>query len=298
MSAAWLEQRERGSAGSIALIVWIALKAGRRTARALLYPICVYYYARSAETRRVSRDYLRRVLDSEPRARNVLRHYHAFAATVLDRVFLLAGRTAGIAITVNGAALVDRLVLAGRGCIVLGSHIGSFEVLRALGRDAHHRVSIVMNRGNARKTGDALARLAPELEGSIIDSDGPDATLRIRECLERGDIVGILGDRPLAGGRTTAFPFLGVTANFPAGPLAIAAMLGAPVVLFFGLYRGAAGYEVHFEILTEGVAVERSKRDAVVTEWQARYVSRLEHYVRVAPYNWFNFYDFWETRAR
>jgi predicted LPLAT superfamily acyltransferase len=24
-----------------------------------------------------------------------------------------------------------------------------------------------------------------------------------------------------------------------------------------------------------------------------RYVERLEHYCRLAPYNWFNFYDFW-----
>ena len=24
-----------------------------------------------------------------------------------------------------------------------------------------------------------------------------------------------------------------------------------------------------------------------------RYVARLEHYCREAPFNWFNFYDFW-----
>jgi hypothetical protein len=25
-----------------------------------------------------------------------------------------------------------------------------------------------------------------------------------------------------------------------------------------------------------------------------RYAARLEHHARQAPYNWFNFYDFWE----
>jgi predicted LPLAT superfamily acyltransferase len=25
-----------------------------------------------------------------------------------------------------------------------------------------------------------------------------------------------------------------------------------------------------------------------------RYAQRLEHYCRMAPYNWFNFYDFWK----
>jgi predicted LPLAT superfamily acyltransferase len=28
-------------------------------------------------------------------------------------------------------------------------------------------------------------------------------------------------------------------------------------------------------------------------QWLQAYVARLEHYCRLSPYNWFNFYDFW-----
>jgi predicted LPLAT superfamily acyltransferase len=60
-----------------------------------------------------------------------------------------------------------------------------------------------------------------------------------------------------------------------------------------GLYRGGNRYELHFERLVDEPRVERSARDAQIREWVARYAARLEHYCREAPYNWFNFYDFW-----
>ena len=38
---------------------------------------------------------------------------------------------------------------------------------------------------------------------------------------------------------------------------------------------------------------QRTSRDAVIAEHAQRYASRLEHYLRLAPLQWFNFYRFW-----
>ena len=38
-------------------------------------------------------------------------------------------------------------------------------------------------------------------------------------------------------------------------------------------------------------------RDALIEQSVRSYVARLEHYCRLAPYNWFNFYDYWEKGA-
>jgi predicted LPLAT superfamily acyltransferase len=70
-------------------------------------------------------------------------------------------------------------------------------------------------------------------------------------------------------------------------------MLKRPVALMFGLYRGGNRYDVHFERLADLSRVERSQRDRAVEEPLKRYAGRLEHYCREAPYNWFNFYDYW-----
>jgi len=66
-----------------------------------------------------------------------------------------------------------------------------------------------------------------------------------------------------------------------------------PVVMFFCLYMGGNRYKEHFELFADEVTLNRGTREADLERWVRRYAERLEHYCRLAPYNWFNFYDFW-----
>jgi len=77
-------------------------------------------------------------------------------------------------------------------------------------------------------------------------------------------------------------------------PERIAALLKRPVVMMVGLYRGGNRYDVHFERLADMSGVERADRERAIEDALRRYVARLEHYCRLAPYNWFNFYDYWK----
>jgi predicted LPLAT superfamily acyltransferase len=292
MTPAWLSQPERGSRSAIRLGAWLALKLGRSATRWLLYPICCYFFVFSNSTRHASRRYLKRVLGREANLLDVLRHYHTFASTVHDRIYLLRGRCNDFDISVHGGAEFGAIMAQGRGCILLGSHLGSFEVLRALGRfKKGYPINIVMHEGNSEKTGAVLGPLAPELRSRVIAPGRPDTLLKVKECLERGEIVGILGDRAFGSSKTRTCRFLGEPARFPSGPFLLAAALDTPMVLFFGIYRGGRRYEIHLEPLDSELLVEREP--GAVERRVESYVARLEHYARRAPYNWFNFYDFW-----
>lgn len=294
MLPAWRTEPERGSPVAIALITWLTLRLGRSATRWLLAPICVYYCAFFPRSRRASRDFLARVLARRPRLLDVLRHHHSFASTLHDRIFLVSGEISKLQVSVSGIEDAKRLLEHGRGCMLVGSHIGSFEVLRALGQVGGRNVNVVMHEENATKVRRTFSRLAPELQERVIASGQPDTTLRVKECLERGEIVGMLADRPVGGDQTAVRPFLGRSARFPLGPWRLAGSLGVPVALFFGLYAGGARYDVQFEVLTEGERAPRERRLELATRLLERYVARLEHYARHAPYNWFNFYDFWD----
>jgi predicted LPLAT superfamily acyltransferase len=91
-NASWLGQRERGSKHAMRLLAWITLALGRRVGRWFLYPICAYFVVFSVRARRASADYLRRVLGRPPALRDIFRHYHVYASTIHDRVYLLAGK--------------------------------------------------------------------------------------------------------------------------------------------------------------------------------------------------------------
>ncbi|HET9206218.1 MAG TPA: acyl-CoA synthetase, partial [Burkholderiaceae bacterium] len=95
-------------------------------------------------------------------------------------------------------------------------------------------------------------------------------------------------------------PFLGHTARFSDGPFRLALLLRRPLVFMAGLYRGGNRYDVRFEPLADFSAppTGAQARDNLLRDAMRVYVQRLESLCREAPYNWFNFYDFWNEDAR
>lgn len=295
MSRRWLGQRERGSLFLMRLIIWIALHIGRRAGRVLLYPICAYFVLFSIRARQASRDFLSRVQGSHVGLADVFRHYHTYAATLLDRVYLLTGKHDTFHLEVHGAERLQELVEQNRGCLLLGSHMGSFEILRVLGiLEKRLPIKVLFYEQNSQKISSLLNALNPDIAASVIHANSFNAMLEINECLEQGYLIGIMGDRLVNGGKPVTCRFLGEQAQLPAGPLLLAHTLKVPVVLCFGLYRGDRRYEIHLEWLADKINLDHKTRDGDLQRWAQAYAARLEHYCRLAPYNWFNFYDFWE----
>ncbi|WP_017940636.1 MULTISPECIES: lipid A biosynthesis acyltransferase [unclassified Thioalkalivibrio] len=298
MSRAWFQQAERGSPLALRIILWVALNMGRRASRALLYPITAYFLLFAPQSRRHSRNYLRRVLEREPRLADLARHLHSFAAVILDRVFLLAGQDACLDIRVHNREAFLEHVDSGRGAILLGAHLGSFEALRALAVGKYDfPVRVLMYNDHNQSITQFLEALNPEVAASVIPLGRTETLIQARECLDRGELIATLGDRVAESDKMVACNFLGDTALFPQGPLLLAAVLKVPVILCFGLYRGGNRYDIFFEPFAETIDAPRGQRDEVLAQWVQRYADRLEARVREAPYNWFNFYDFWDDAS-
>ena len=104
---------------------------------------------------------------------------------------------------------------------------------------------------------------------------------------------GIGADRATEDERAVQVQFMGGTVEFPEGPWTLAAALGVPVILGFGLYCGGHRYEAHFELFSERIITARATRQADIQAQAQRYAERMEYYARRAPFNWFNFYDYW-----
>jgi len=279
-------------------LVWLTLAFGRRAGRVFLHPIAAYFALFSRGTRRASAGYLRRVLGRPPRLAEVMRHFHAYASTLHDRVYLRTGRYGYFDVKVDAPQALREDLRRGRGCILLGSHLGSFEILRAAGlAERAPTVNMMMRVDGTQKLNSVIDALAPEAAPRVIPLGRPDSLLRAQECLERGEIVGILADRGLRHERECSCEFLGAPARFPLGPLLLAGLLQAPVILAFGLYRGGRRYDVRLEPFAERIELDRRDREGSLRPWVERYAARLEHHCRDAPYNWFNFYDFWAPRG-
>ena len=299
MSQPWLQQPERGNVFLMKLMIWIALRLGRRTARLLLHPICLYFLLSSGKARRASRKFLQLALGYKVGLKEVFLHYHCFAATMLDRVFFLDDQFDIFDMEINGDEVILERVKKKQGCILLGSHLGSFEAIRSQGVSlAKLPIKILMYQDNAENISKITKQMYPALADTIIPIGPPESMLRVKDCLDQGELVGILGDRVVGNDKTVQCQFLGHLATFPAGPMLLAAALKVPVILFFGLYLGDNRYKIHIELLADRIELSQSRRNEDLQYWTQRYVDRLGYYSRRAPYNWFNFYDCWSVTEK
>lgn len=294
----WKQQREGGGFFAIWLLRTIGLGLGRRVARLLLWPIALYFFLRRPAERHASRLYLSRVLGRPVTQRDVFHHIHMFSATLLDRMFFLARGERDFVVEAEGIDVLDARLDEGNGVLLLGSHQGSFEALRALGqRRPDVPLRVVLDKQKTPALTALLEALAPDVGAAVIDASlgGTSVALAMAEGAAKGGMVALLADRGNAQEASRMVPFLGTPASFPVGPWLLASALKIPVVLCFGIYLGGNRYKLIFESFADGgIDIPRACRAEALDAIMARFAARIEHYCRLYPFNWFNFYDFWQ----
>jgi predicted LPLAT superfamily acyltransferase len=293
--AEWTGYRERGSLALLRFMAFLSMRLGRKLSRIPLFGIATYFFLFAPRARRHSRRYLRRALRREPRARDRFRHILYFATAIHDRVFLINQQYESLRITIEGEALMLEQTERGTGAFLMGAHMGSFEVIGSIGRRRPGlQVSMAMYEDNARKVNSILTAIDPEVRPDIISLGHLDAMLKVAERLDRGAFVGILGDRTLGEEPVHRVSILGARAYLPTGPMRAAAILRRSVIFMVGLYRGGNHYHVVFEPVADFSASALTTRDEAVRAAVERYAALLDKYCRSDPYNWFNFFDFWQ----
>jgi predicted LPLAT superfamily acyltransferase len=307
--AEWSRAPERSNMLALRVICWIAIQCGRPLTRLILHPISLYFLLFSPTPRRHIKRYLFRAIGPNAGWSDGYRLLHAFASTVLDRVYFLRGRLDLFDVRVEGQQAVEAEIDAGRGAFMLGAHFGSFEALGACkqqsGAPADLRLAMLMYPDNARQINAMLSAVStPQMRPHVIALGRPHSMLALRDWLDSGGLAGLLADRTLGspeegiaqrGGSPIEVSFLGRPAAFNDGPFRLAALLRRKVFFMAGMYVGGARYDVRFEPLadfSERVSdpAERERRIRAALE---SYVARLEALCRAYPHNWFNFHDFW-----
>ena len=299
--AEWRQIPEAGTVLGLRALVLVVRIAGRRVAGWVLYVVAFYYALLHRVARHASRDYLGRIGQPTTFWR-IVRHLHTFAQVSLDRLFFMTGRLQGFEFEHrNHDQLVDA-VRSRRGVLLLGAHLGSFDVMRCRAKEFGIPVNVVVDFSNAERVNGVLRSLAPDMDLRLISlaTEPMAAMLEIKAAIGRGELVAILGDRlpesRSGSDRVVKTRFLGEDAWFPAGPWLLAHTLQCPVYFVAGIYTRPNRYALQFELLAEEVRLDRAQRGTALARYAQSYASQLEVYARSAPLNWFNFFDFWSRR--
>jgi predicted LPLAT superfamily acyltransferase len=302
LRAAWT-RKERGSFWLMRLMLF----GLRVLSRPLMLPFVelasAYFFLFGRPAREASLDYLRHVAAAIPESalrpgwRDAYRHFRAFGRAILDKIDTWSGRLRLADVSFENHAEMTRLAHGARGVMLLGSHLGNMEVLRALGTLGNRvKLNVLVHTAHADYF-NRILRLAGATDMELVQVTrlDPVTALELRERIDRGEWVVIAGDRvPVHGGRTVDVTFLGDVAPLPIGPYVMASLFECPVYLMFVLRRGKRNH-VYFEPFAERVEWRRPERDAAIAAYAQKYAGRLEHYLRLEPLQWFNFYRFWRN---
>ena len=302
----WEAFAERGSLGALRLMARLYDLLGRRLSRAFLHPIAAYFFVRERASRGPSRRYLERVW-AHPEGRPHLRGrpgffapywlYHEFAVQVLDRFVLWGHGLEELRMDHQGSEHLFALKREGRGGILIGAHLGSFDMPRQLAGNYGLVLNVVMFTANAERINRFFKALDPTSMVRVLSLEPGSAStaFEIKACLDRGELLGILADRMPAGGGDTPIriDFLGRPMAFPLSPFRLACLLGVPVFLSLCLRKGDAHYEAIVRPVGEVAKVSRGERDEAAAELARAWVKGLEQACLEHPYQWFNFYDTW-----
>jgi predicted LPLAT superfamily acyltransferase len=292
----WASMGENTFVAGIWLLFSVHRLLGRKVFSMLLWPVVLVYWLARPTLRAHSLGYLRRL---QPNAgwREGLAHLRLFAQTMLDKLLAIAGRYPLDRVQARGADAVHAQARTGQGAVLVTAHIGCLELCQALAEThADIKVNVLVHTKHAESFNRILARLNPQRGVELIEVSDLDMglTLQLADRVAAGEFIAIAGDRvPVRGSKTVRIPFLGSEADFPVGPYLVAGLLRCPLFLMLSLHEGE-GYALEFELLADRVHLPRRAREAALAEHARHFADALAVRLRRSPYDWFNFYAFWD----
>jgi predicted LPLAT superfamily acyltransferase len=278
--------------------------------KAIAFPVGFFYFLFSRKGREFSRAYLRQLAIAFPGLKiSSLRHIISFSIALVEKLESWGGKVSFKRIHFQNDDIIELIkkLEKSEGAMLLSSHLGNMEFIRALadfnrtGVSKDIPVNAIVDFNVTAHFNRMLRRLNPNSSAQIINARelGPQSILILQDRLSAGELVVIAADRTSAvsTSRYLPLPFLGSEAPFPYGPFFLAALSEAPIYAVFAMRKRDLSLTSQYNLYVHKSPVSfdcpRREREDRITELARWYTSLLEHYCKLYPCQWYNFFDFW-----
>ena len=250
----------------------------------LMAPVISFYVLFDGKGRRASYRFFRQRLGMGrwKACIHVFKNMFGMGRVVLDRFAAYGGKS--FRMVFEGELHYQRLIGREGGFVLLGSHVGNFELV-GYTFPAGKPMKVLVYEGETDTVMENRKRLFSRGDIEMVPVRKDLSHLfALNAALAAGELVAVSGDRSFGSGRTCRCPFLGADAAFPTGPFQLAVSREVPALAAFVMRDGRDSYRVIQELLPAAGTPQ---------ELAASYAAALEKVVRRYPDQWYNFYDFW-----
>lgn len=297
----WWKKQERGGAFFLRLSLFLAQILPEFILKLIVKIVVWFYYIFSKNERENIAEFRQNLSEfagpQTLKGTSVFSHFEAFGGAICDKFRVWKGKIKDSELEIIDLGRIkSELIGAKKGQILLTAHLGNVEICKALGaRVDGFRMVILAYDKNSREFNEVLKRISQN-DGSVrmmlVNELDVAAMLELKNIVESGEHIGIMGDRtPIGGDKTARVKFLGKEANFNYGPYLIAGILGVKISSLW-CQKIEGKFRIELVPLASTVKLGRDKA-AAVREYLQIYVRELENRCKQTPVQWFNFFDFW-----
>lgn len=297
----WWKKQERGGAFFLRLSLFLAQIFPEFALKLIVKIVVWFYYIFSKNERENIAEFRRNLSDfagsQTLKGTSVFSNFEAFGVAICDKFRVWKGKIKDSELEIIDLERIkSELIGAKKGQILLTAHLGNVEICKALGaRVDGFRMVILAYDKNSREFNEVLKHISQN-DGSVrmmlVNELDVAAMLELKNIVESGEHIGIMGDRtPIGGDKAARVKFLGKEANFNYGPYLIAGILGVKISSLW-CQKIEGKFRIELVPLASTVKLGRDKA-AAVREYLQIYVRELENRCKQTPVQWFNFFDFW-----
>jgi predicted LPLAT superfamily acyltransferase len=289
----------RGGKSGIAFFIALIRFLGPRIAYLFAIPPAIYFSFASPDVP-ATMDFHRRMFGPLPRWKRrwfVFKHFYSFGRAIIDRTAILGGGAKNFSFTFDGEHHIHDAVAAGKGVLLLTAHVGNWEAAGQLLSRVKCPINVTGFDKEVPAIRAVLDRSAQQHFKLIPLTGSPTDAIQLVAAMRRGELVCMMGDRTY-GSPAQKIPFLGGEAPFPIGGYVMAAIAGAPIVTVFSLREPGGHYHFFGFPPVPPNRPPHHERDAHLRACATQFAERLESIVKRDPFQWYNFFPFWEEQPR
>lgn len=298
--AAW-DGKSRGTAFGYKILLFVLKNLGVVPVYIILYPVVLYYFFFSG-TFRSTYWYFKNIHQFSvfKSIVGVYRNYYSLAVALVDKVAVYSLEKHGLTILFDGEDHLKKITSGETGGLLLSAHSGSWEMAAHYLKKYNTKVNLVLLQGDyegiKKIMESAMLKLKEEtnVKRIPVSANGFEHIFAVREALENKELVSINSDRFVNNQKTFSKKFAGRQALFPAGPFQLAAMFRVPLSMVFGFKTGIKKYQLYAikPLYPEDGEDKKKFTDRALNY----YIAQLEIMIKKYPYQWYNFYYFWENK--
>lgn len=225
---------------------------------------------------------------------SIYKNYCSLGQVLVDKVALLSGFSDSFTYNFDGEEYLRELKNGG---ILISAHLGSWEIAGQLLERIDTTFNIVMFDSEHEKIKEYLENIMVKKNFKVIVmKEDLSHIWEIHKALDNKELVCFHGDRFVEGSKYVSVDFLGVEANFPAGPFYLVSRFNVPVSFVFAFKETSTHY--HFfatKARSYNFSNKISERNNNVMLVLKDYLTEFESKVQLFNLQWFNYHKFWNN---